>query len=326
MKKRIILLLLSAVAMAAPAQKRAVYITAGQSNADGRERIAKLPEYLKAGKYRHLRFANITDSAPSAFADRHLLAEKRYAFQDVCDYWLDQASRQDFYAVKCTYGGTAIALGQTAPKVPVWNASTEYLDTARAYRGHTDGARGAWPFVEGNSLAKSFASGFKTLVGGELSKLADGYEVKAIMWHQGESDRRAAAHYYDNLKALIAYMRNAIYEATGDEKALHTPFIMGTVCRQSRQYSAEVEQARQRLAAEDPDIHLIDMSRASLLPDRLHFDSLSTEYLGRAMYNMLVAIGAAEGGTVATSLPYAPTGEALKGGEDKAAGGPKRGL
>lgn len=326
MKRKIIVLLLSAAALAAPAQKRAVYITAGQSNADGRERIAKLPEYLKAGKYSHLRFANVTGSAPSAFGDRNLLGEKRYAFQDVCNYWLDRASKQDFYAVKCAYGGTAIALGQTAPKVPVWNASTEYLDTARAYRGHTDGARGAWPFVEGNSLAKSFASGFKALVDGELSKLADGYEVKAIMWHQGESDRRAGAQYYDNLKTLIAYMRNTIYEATGDEKALHTPFIMGTVCRRSRQYNAEVEQARRRLAAEDPDIHLIDMSRASLLPDQLHFDSLSTEYLGRAMYNMLVSIGAAEGETVATGLPYIPEGEAMKGGEKKASGATKRGL
>ena len=37
------------------------------------------------------------------------------------------------------------------------------------------------------------------------------------MWHQGESDRNAANAYYENFKTMIAYMRNAIYEKTGDE-------------------------------------------------------------------------------------------------------------
>lgn len=306
MKKHLlsIISLLLFMAMPAGAQKRAVFITAGQSNADGREYVTKLPAYLKSGKYNHLRYANVTSQAPSSFGDRNLLNEKRYAFQDVCNYWIDQTEKQDFYAIKCTFGGTAIALGQTAPKVPVWNASKEYLDTARAYRGQINDGKGAWPFVEGNSLAKSFSTGFASLVDGELSKLKDGYEVKAIMWHQGESDRKAAGAYYDNLKTLIAYMRNSIYQKTGDKKALETPFIMGTVCHESTQYSKGVEEAQYRIAAEDPNVYIINMSKASLRSDNLHFDSLSTEYLGKAMYNVLVKIGAVEGDTVATGLPY----------------------
>lgn len=319
MRKNLLLITLLLGMLSAVAQKRAVFITAGQSNADGREYVANLPQYLKSGQYHHLRFANVTDSAPSAFADRDLLGGKRYAFQDVCNYWIDQVSKQDFYAVKCTYGGTAIALGQTAPKVPVWNASTQYVDTARAYRGQIAGGEGAWPFVEGNSLAKSFASGFSALADGELSRLADGYEVKAIMWHQGESDRKAAEQYYENLKTLIAYMRRAIYEKSGDAKALRTPFIMGTVCRKSTQYNAKVEEAQRRIANEDADVYLIDMSRASLRSDNLHFDSLSTEYLGKAMYNVLVKIGAVEGDTVATGLPYRETPSQWAGDDFSAA-------
>lgn len=299
------------------AQKRAVFITAGQSNADGREYVSKLPSYLKSGQYRHLRYAAVTSEAKTSFGDRNLLKEKRYAFQDVCNYWIDQASTEDFYAIKCTFGGTAIALGQTAAKVPVWNASKEYLDTARAYRGQINKGAGAWPFVEGNSLAKSLSTGFASLVDGELSRLDDGYEVKAIMWHQGESDRKAAGAYYDNLKTLIAYMRQSIYDKTGDEKALKTPFIMGTVCRSSTQYSSGVEEAQRKIAAEDPDVYIIDMSRASLRSDNLHFDSLSTEYLGKAMYNVLVKIGAVAGDTVATGLPYKETG----GGSQETGGG-----
>lgn len=304
------------------AQKRAVFITAGQSNADGREYVSKLPSYLKAGKYNHLRYAAVTSEAKTSFGDRNLLREKRYAFQDVCNYWIDQAATQDFYAIKCTYGGTAIALGQTAAKVPVWNASKEYLDTARAYRGQINKGAGAWPFVEGNSLAKSLSTGFASLVDGELSKLDDGYEVKAIMWHQGESDRKASGAYYDNLKTLIAYMRQSIYDKTGDEKALTTPFIMGTVCRSSTQYSSGVEAAQRKIAAEDPNVYIIDMSRASLRSDNLHFDSLSTEYLGKAMYNMLVKIGAVAGDTIATGLPYKETGD---GKQDTGDGGQETG-
>lgn len=304
MKKTLLVLFLAVVAMTAAAQKRAVFITAGQSNADGREYVSKLPSYLKSGKYNHLRFANVTSEAKTTFGDRNLLSGKRYAFQDITNYWIDQASAQDFYAIKCTFGGTAIALGQTAAKVPVWNASKEYLDTARAYRGQINGGSGSWPFVEGNSLAKSFSTGVASLIDGTLSRLTDGYEVKAIMWHQGESDRKAAGQYYDNLKTLIAYMRQSIYDKTGDDKALTTPFIMGTVCRNSTQYSSVVEDAQRKIAAEDPNVYIIDMSKASLRSDNLHFDSLSTEYLGKAMYNVLVKIGAVSGDTIETGLPY----------------------
>ena len=306
------------------AQKRAVFITAGQSNADGRETIDKLPAYLKSGNYRHLRFANITSTGKSSFGDRNLLAEKRFAFQDVCNYLIDQHAKHDFYTIKCAYGGSAIALGQTAPKVPVWNASKEYLDTARAFRGwsadHPKGD-GRWPFKEGNSLAKAFSTGFASLVDGELSKLKSGYEVKAIMWDQGESDRHAASAYYDNLKTLIACLRQSIFQKTGDKRSLQTPFIMVTVCHDSKQYSKEVEDAQYRLAKEDPDVYVIDMSKVSLRSDRLHFDSFSTEYLGKAMYNMLVKIGAVKGKTVDPGLPYAMTeGKALPDGKGRKTG------
>lgn len=281
--------------MTVSAQKRDVFIIAGQSNADGREEIEHLPSYLKDGKYNHLRYANVVAAARTSFGDRNLLKEKLYSFNDVCNYWIDKAEKQDFYSIRCTYGGTAIALGQTNIKLPVWNASKEYLDTARAYRG---GANAGWPFREGNSLAKSLTSGFSSLVDGELSKLKDGYEVKAIIWHQGESDRAAADSYYDNLKTLIAYIRNSIYEKTGDKKALKTPFIMGTISHKSVQYSKGVEDAQYKIAKEDPNVHIISMKDASLRADNLHFDSISNDYLGKAMYNMLVKIGAVKGHSI----------------------------
>ena len=49
------------------------------------------------------------------------------------------------------------------------------------------------------------------------------------------------------------------------------PFIFGTVARSNKYFSREVENAMKQLAAEDPNMHLIDMSGAELLNDRLHF-------------------------------------------------------
>lgn len=288
MKLLWIFYLLMQVTLVASAQQRTVLITAGQSNAEGRESMAKLPTYLHSDKYRHLRYAFITDSARTRFRDRQLLQESHWAFQDVCNYLIDCHTSQNFYAIKCTYGGTAIALNQTPPETPTWNASPTYLDTAKAYRGHLADGKA---FRCGNSLAKSFSEGFSSLVDGELSKIPEGYDVKAIMWHQGESDRNAAGAYYDNLKTLIAYMRNAIYERTGDPKDKALPIIMGTQSHDSQQYNPIVEKAQYDLVCTDPNVYMIDMSRATLKDDHLHFDSLSTEYLGRAMYDKLIELG-----------------------------------
>lgn len=271
-----------------------VFITAGQSNADGRVYVNQLPYYIKANDYRHLNFASVAGPEDGTFGPRNISSATRWAFQDVVNYFIDQRSTSDFYAVKCTYGGTAIALGQTAAKVPEWNASRAYLDTAKAYRGD---------WTKGNSLAKSLTEGMRDLVNVTLSKLNGGYDVKAIMWHQGESDRKAADAYYDNFMTLVTYLRDSISNITGDEADRHLPVILGTISHKSKQYSSVVEQAQRKAAANDPNIYLIDMSDAGLREDNLHFDSAWTEYLGKKMFNVLVQIGAVDGDTIEVKKP-----------------------
>ena len=68
------------------------------------------------------------------------------------------------------------------------------------------------------------------------------------------------------------------------------PFIFGTVARSNKYFSREVENAMKQLAAEDPNMHLIDMSGAELLNDRLHFTAHSAEYLGQQVYKQLEQI------------------------------------
>ena len=61
------------------------------------------------------------------FGTRTFEIGTRYAFCDVVNYWIDQSATQDFYAIKCAYGGTAIAPGVTAEKLPIWYADAEWM-------------------------------------------------------------------------------------------------------------------------------------------------------------------------------------------------------
>jgi hypothetical protein len=281
------------------AQKTApVFIYAGQSNADGREYVQNLPDYMKVGTspyspYAHLKWANICGNpSKKVFEKRQMAIGERYAFCDVANYWIDQAVNDNFYAIKCAYGGTAIAPGVTAEKLPIWYADAEWMAHHYAYCGQ-DITQDA--YKNNNSLTKNLTEGVASLIDGTLAAVDGGYDVKAIMWHQGESDRNAAGDYYVNFKTLIAYMRNAIYQKTGDAADLTLPFIFGTVSRRSKQYSAGVEQAQHQVADEDPNVYLIDMKNATLLSDNLHFDRQATEYLGKKMYNQLVTLGLVSG-------------------------------
>lgn len=290
----------AAMAMAgagAMAQRPApVFITAGQSNADGRESVSKLPSYLKGG-YAYLNYANVTAAGDGTFGDFRF--GKRFAFCDITNYYIEQALQADFYAIKCAYGGTAIDTAATYSQLPVWCADTAWIARNKAYRGDIS---------EGRSLTRSLAEGFDSCVDVTLSKLPGGYDVKAIMWHQGEGDRKQPGHYYKNFKDMINYMRAAVYAKTGREKDKTLPFIFGTVSHKSRQYSRGVEEAQLKVAAELPNVYCIDMSDAGLLPDVLHFDSAWTEYLGKQMYNKLVELKLVDGEKVEAGKPRGGVG------------------
>ena len=271
-----------------------VFITAGQSNADGREKVDKLPAYLKGG-YKYLQYRNVTSSSDGTFGEFSF--GKRFAFCDITNWFIEQAMRKRFFAIKCAYGGTSIDTAATDAKKPVWCADADWIAANKAYRGD---------ITKGRSLTKSLTEGFADCVDGTLGKLSGGYDVKAIMWHQGESDRSKGDNYYRNFKDMIVYMRNAVYAKTGKEKDKTLPFIFGTVSHKSRQYSSKVEKAQMRVAKELPNVHYIDMSDAGLLADALHFDSLSTEILGRKMYNKLVELRLVDGKEIEVEMPHAP--------------------
>ena len=271
-----------------------VFITAGQSNAEGRAASADKPAYLDKG-YKHLRYAFVRSTQDGKFG-KYKFGDT-FAFCDVTNYFIDKAIGKDFYSIKCTYGGTSVTPGQynkdEAGWKPVWYADSTWLANNKAHNS-TDG---------GLSLVLSLTEGFAKCVEQSLGKLKNGYEVKAIMWHQGESDRNKPEEYYNNFKDMITSMREQIYSVTGREKDKTLPFVFGTVPHASRQYNPVIEAAQLRVAKELPNVYPIDFSDIPLKEDVLHFNSVGTEYAGKQMFNKLVELGLVEAKGLAIDNP-----------------------
>ena len=262
-----------------------VIITAGQSNTDGRVSNNHLPDYIKKKGYRHCLWSYGSDTISGGgrferFWPRVARPDnkERWGYDAVVYYLIDQHAKRDFYVIKESLGGTAIDTACVSNSGMYWNASPEYLAAnAAADKG-------------GKSLLKAFTENIGACIDNELSRHKGGFEIKAFLWRQGESDKKMSAHYYDNLKAMVAYVRNYLVEKTGDRRYAHLPFICGTFSNQSRDRSEEIVRAMYRLAAEDPNFYVVDASDASIQRDRLHFDSQGAELLGKRVYERLVQV------------------------------------
>lgn len=265
--------------------KTHVLITAGQSNTDGRVSNKQLPAYIKAlatdtveyldGAYRYSKIAqNRADGQFVSFFPKGRINQGLWAYDAVTYYQLEQVLQQDFYVVKYAVGGTSIQYPNDSAKGRYWSANPDWLaKTVSIEKG-------------GQSLLLSLTDAIDAAIDETLTKLEGGYTIDAFLWHQGESDNRYPKTYYANLKALVDYVRNHLTAKTGIDYS-QLPFIFGTVSTANRQYHPLVEAGMRRLANDDPNAYLIDMSNGTLLGDRLHFDAPAATYLGEEMFNIL---------------------------------------
>lgn len=263
-----------------------VFIVAGQSNADGRAPSVDLPDYCTYDHCQwcyddgsHFRAGAFETYRPYNWVNG---GTEQFAFDAILYHYLQQAYARPFYVVKESLGGTAIDPSCTNSNGgKFWSCDPQWYGSQKAV---SDG---------GKSLMKSLEKSFTAARLQTLNALENGYEVKAIIWHQGESDysNSGPANYYDNFRTLIAHMRNFLYMQTRDRRCRTLPFILGTVSERSKQYNATVNAAHRRVAAEDPNVYLVDMSDAALLKDGLHFCSTSAERLGVGVFKQLVALG-----------------------------------
>ena len=265
-----------------------VIITAGQSNTDGRVPNTQLPDYICQNPYRHCWWCygsagKVQTDGFELFRPRmaHPERPERWAYDAVTYYWLEQALQQDFYVIKWSLGGTAIDTECSSTSQKYWSANPDWLAANQS----------TW--TGGKSLLRSFTELIDSCIDNKLSKLPQGYEIKAFLWHQGESDRHRGKRYYENLKAVVTYVREHLVKKTGEKKYYKLPFVCGTVSRKNKQYNADVEAALYKLAKEDKNFYVIDMADAELQSDQLHFTAQSAEHLGKQMYNRLVKLGVA---------------------------------
>ena len=290
--KRIIILFVGLVliGVAAQAKKKPapVFIVAGQSNTDGRVPMSDLPEYITKDSYQHClwSYGSGTHAADGTFTNfwpKTYLAKnknpQRWGYDAIVYDLMGKASEQDFYVIKESLGGTAIS-----PKAPkstqrmYWSADEAFLDSVQSAS------------IGGRSLLKALCDHIDRCIDGQLSQLKQGYEFKALLWHQGESDVKQAKAYQKNLTAVIAYIRQHLVDKTGDKRYATLPVIIGGIAHKSRDYSPTLEAAQKTIAEEDPNCYYVDMHDAPLLKDNLHFNREGAEQLAQKVYKLLIEL------------------------------------
>lgn len=279
MKRTVLLFGLIMAFVACPARKKVpVILTAGQSNADGRVPLADLPEELREYKYCLWSYGSgdfeTASGEFSPFIPRVAKPkiEQSWGFDAVVYKQLEQLWQCPFYVIKHTDGGTAIDPScKTSTHGLFWSAHPAFLDTT------TSASHG------GKSLLKAFEQQIDDC----LPSLPEHYDIKCLIWHQGESDQQVADRYYDNLKAVILHIRQHLVEVTGKKKYCKLPVICGTYSKYSRQRSQQVVDALYRLARDDKHFYVIDATDLPLLPDRLHFNAAAALTLGQRVFETM---------------------------------------
>ena len=257
-------------------KKRLAIIAAGQSNIDGRCEFSLFPSEMP-NPNPSVRFCKNKNGSFSGFSINDEGEGKGWGFDAVVYNLLTNPAYghlDTIYVMKKSMGATSIDL-EGASKYH-WTASFDkFLD-----------------------MSYSLLNEFETIIRAGKESTGENFDIKVFIWHQGEGDygtRSVELRYYDNLKSLIAHVRNTVGNA-------NLPVITASISHKSTQYSAIIEAAQKRLAEEDKNFYLIDMSDAELKDD-YHFNSDWSTYLGEMVYNQMVEIGVVDGNKVIVKKP-----------------------
>lgn len=286
------------------AATKALFLTGGQSNTDGRLYAETLPAYLKTAN------ANCLASCHSAYSADRLGVfypyfptsgttgqPARWAYDAVTYYYIGQALQETFYVAKTSYGGTSIDPSvANSPSSHAnswlsqygggyhWSADPTFL-AATTIAGTTFEQGGTT--YDGQSMLLAWIANIDAAIDA-IKAQGDTPDIKAIIWHQGESDKNASSTYYNNLKQMVKYVRDHVVEKTGDSKYATLPFFCGTIPHASSLVNATVEKAFFTLEEEDANFHVIDLRDLTMLDDVKHFDAPSAELFGKRLYNRMI--------------------------------------
>lgn len=269
------------------ASKVPCILLAGQSNAKGSTRGDK-PEYITGLPFENCKFtANQTQdnngfiNSPSIPFNSFNYPSQQgsvWGFDIILYYYLSQISN-NFYVIKSTMFDTSIDEAGHGN-------STNYAHWTADYEGM---ASRSFPLLR--YFEKSIISHMETI--------KDSSEIRVLIWNQGEGDKYDGAnvHYYANLRNFIAYVRGVVHNPS-------LPVILYTISTVSNDYDAVVEQAQRKLAAEDPNIYLIDVEDAPMQEDNVHYSTSTAEYIGKLTYDKLIDLGIFSGEKLNPEKPY----------------------
>jgi hypothetical protein len=244
-----------------------VFISAGQSNIDGRNPLNEAPAWLQSMVPR-VKVWNNTTGQFNTFqlgvnTGSDWNASPSWAFDIVFYKMYADYKSKNLYIVKRSKGGTPLFI-DTANDKGSWS-----VDYASFPSGLTKLSQELETYF---ANAKTFASNYgKTL------------NVKGMLWYQGGTDVQttgALAVYKANLIALINRMRT-VFETP------NMPFIIVTQAEYSLTYSALLEQYQNEISQELSNIYIVSANDATLYEDRLHLDAASSIRTGERVYNTL---------------------------------------
>ena len=302
--KNILVVLALAALCSAEAKEVALFLTGGQSNTEGRVPVSELPEYLKcndlalASVHAPLAEENLGKFAAFAPTDR-------WAYDAEVYYRLGQALGETFYVAKTSFGGTSIS--PSVNNSPSSHANAWLPDYGSGYHWSVDAAFLSATVSAGRTFEKdgttydgqSMMKAWIENIDAAIDAIQDNGNtpvVKAIIWHQGESDRKTT-DYEKNLTAMVAYLRAHLSEKLEvDCSAL--PFFCGSIPRKSQQFSVAVDRALQSIEADEKNnMHVIDLYDLTMR-DSVHFDAASSILFGQRLYNRMIDEGVIVGNKV----------------------------
>lgn len=158
----------------------------------------------------------------------------------------------------------------------------------------TAAAPGAWDPATGRIYNLStFANaghcyaGLLQLVGQALQQLASQghtYEIRGMLWHQGESDSGlSTAVYKDRLKEFITAIRTDLGKPD-------LPFLVGELIQSQSSY-ANTRAAQQQAAAETPNAAFVSAVALKGDSTSIHFDTLAQLDFGRRYAERMLGFG-----------------------------------
>ena len=289
-----------------------VFLVGGQSNTDGRlDNSAAdqlLPSYVASGvegahvsvhaTYNENWTTNFLDWAPCTGGSGQA---SKWAYDTPLYYYLVQQFG-DIYVAKSSYGGTsinpAVANSGSGTGLPQYGAGYHWSANA-TFLAATEMAGKTFVQDDVTYTGQSLLKGWIENIDGVIDAIAaEGNiaDVKAIFWHQGESDKNTGTYAAD-LSEVVAYLRQHLATKLGDDKYLTIPFIYGSVPRKSSLFSVSLDNAFLSLdETEGNNMYMADIYDQSMKSgDSKHFNAVGAETLAKRMYNRLVDAGVASG-------------------------------